>query len=159
MRHDAAQRRETPPNEGGAVVVEFAFVFIIFALLLSGLVSFGAAFAAKQSLTHAASEGARALVGFEGAVGDEDGAGHVTQEEAAVLETQAESAIEEAVMGQIAWLRAPDAVEALTVTRDATDCDGAVCYTVTVSGSSPVPEILPVFDGKNMSASATVKVD
>ena len=48
--------------ESGAVVVEFAIVFVLFVTLLWGLISYGAIFAVQQSLSHAAAEGARAGV-------------------------------------------------------------------------------------------------
>ena len=48
--------------ERGSVLVEFSLVFALFVLLIYGLVSFGVILAAKNSLTHAAAEGARAAV-------------------------------------------------------------------------------------------------
>lgn len=55
------QRRDGA--EDGAVIVEFAAIFIVFAMLLWGLISYGVIFAAQQSLTHGAGEAARATVG------------------------------------------------------------------------------------------------
>jgi Flp pilus assembly protein TadG len=55
-------RRNRP--EDGAVIVEFAAIFIVFAMLLWGLISYGVIFAAQQSLTHAVAEAARATVGM-----------------------------------------------------------------------------------------------
>lgn len=49
-------------DDGGAVVVEFAVVFILFVVLLAGLIQYGAIFMTQQSLTHAAAEGTRAAV-------------------------------------------------------------------------------------------------
>ena len=51
-------------DEDGAVIVEFAAIFIVFAMLLWGLISYGVVFAAQQSLTHAAAEAARSTVGM-----------------------------------------------------------------------------------------------
>ena len=51
-------------QEDGAVIVEFAAIFVVFAMLLWGLISYGVVFAAQQSLTHAASEAARSTVGI-----------------------------------------------------------------------------------------------
>jgi Flp pilus assembly protein TadG len=51
-------------QDDGAVIVEFAAIFIVFAMLLWGLISYGVVFAAQQSLTHAASEAARSTVGI-----------------------------------------------------------------------------------------------
>jgi hypothetical protein len=57
------QRMHRAKSEDGAVLIEFAFVFALFVFILYALVAFGAALALKQSVTHAAAEGARAAVG------------------------------------------------------------------------------------------------
>ena len=49
----------------GAVVVEFAVVFVLFITLLWGILTYGVIFAAQQTLTHAAAESARATVGYD----------------------------------------------------------------------------------------------
>jgi hypothetical protein len=51
-------------QDDGAVIVEFAAIFVVFAMLLWGLISYGLVFAAQQSLTHAASEATRSAVGL-----------------------------------------------------------------------------------------------
>ncbi|MGH3848304.1 MAG: TadE/TadG family type IV pilus assembly protein, partial [Pseudonocardiaceae bacterium] len=51
------------PGEEGAALVEFAFVFPIFILILFGLISFGMILGLKQSVTNASAEGARAAIG------------------------------------------------------------------------------------------------
>jgi Flp pilus assembly protein TadG len=50
-------------SEEGVVLIEFAFVFALFVFILYALIAFGTALALKQSVTHAAAEGARASVG------------------------------------------------------------------------------------------------
>jgi Flp pilus assembly protein TadG len=50
-------------GEEGVVLIEFAFVFALFVFILYALIAFGTALALKQSITHAAAEGARASVG------------------------------------------------------------------------------------------------
>ena len=50
-------------GEDGVVLIEFAFVFALFVFILYALIAFGAALALKQTVTHAAAEGARAAVG------------------------------------------------------------------------------------------------
>jgi Flp pilus assembly protein TadG len=50
-------------REEGVVLIEFAFVFALFVFILYSLIAFGSAMALKQSVTHAAAEGARAAVG------------------------------------------------------------------------------------------------
>jgi hypothetical protein len=57
-----ARRRE---GQDGAAVVEFAIVFLLFAMLVWGIITYGVIFAAQQTVTHAAAEAARATVGFD----------------------------------------------------------------------------------------------
>lgn len=54
--------RRTRRSERGSVLVEFSLVFALFVLVIYALISFGVILAAKNSLTHAAAEGARAAV-------------------------------------------------------------------------------------------------
>jgi len=55
-----AVRRRT---ERGAALLEFVLVIPIFLFVLYGLIAFGMAISLKQSITHAASQGARAAIG------------------------------------------------------------------------------------------------
>lgn len=54
--------RRAPRGERGSVLVEFSFVFVLFVLVIYALVSFGLILVTKNSLTHAAAEGARAAI-------------------------------------------------------------------------------------------------
>jgi Flp pilus assembly protein TadG len=54
-----AVRRSGTKREGGASLVEFAFVLPLLALFLFGIVQFGIAYDMKQSINSAAREGAR----------------------------------------------------------------------------------------------------
>lgn len=56
-------RGELSRQQDGAVVVEFAIVFVLFVTLVWGIITYGMVFAAQQTLTHAAGEAARATVG------------------------------------------------------------------------------------------------
>lgn len=49
-------------KQRGVAAIEFALVFVIFFLVLYGIISYGVVFAIQHSLTHAANEGARAAV-------------------------------------------------------------------------------------------------
>lgn len=51
------------PDERGSVLIEFALVFGLFIFVLYALICFGMILAAKNSVTHAAAEGARSAVG------------------------------------------------------------------------------------------------
>jgi Flp pilus assembly protein TadG len=50
-------------DERGAALLEFALVFGIFVFVLYGLIAFGMILSMKQTITHAATEGARAAIG------------------------------------------------------------------------------------------------
>ena len=50
-------------GEEGTALIEFSLVFALFVFILYALIAFGTALALKQSVTHAAAEGARASVG------------------------------------------------------------------------------------------------
>lgn len=50
-------------GENGVEMLEFALVIPIFVFVLYGLIAFGIMLSAKQTVVHAASEGARAAVG------------------------------------------------------------------------------------------------
>lgn len=50
-------------DQDGAVVVEFAVIFVLFVTILWGILTYGVIFAAQQTVTHAAGEAARATVG------------------------------------------------------------------------------------------------
>jgi Flp pilus assembly protein TadG len=50
-------------GENGVELLEFALVIPIFVFVLYGLIAFGLMLSAKQTITHSASEGARAAIG------------------------------------------------------------------------------------------------
>jgi Flp pilus assembly protein TadG len=53
-------------GENGVELLEFALVIPIFVFVLYGLIAFGMMLSAKQTVTNAAAEGARAAVGASG---------------------------------------------------------------------------------------------
>jgi Flp pilus assembly protein TadG len=53
-------------GENGVEMLEFALVIPIFVFVLYGLIAFGIMLSAKQTITNAAAEGARAAVGATG---------------------------------------------------------------------------------------------
>ena len=67
IRHDppgpAGRRSLRRRDERGAALVEFALVLIPLFFMLYGLIAFGMILALKQSVTNAAAEGARSVVG------------------------------------------------------------------------------------------------
>lgn len=130
-------------REDGAVVVEFAVVFILFMTLLWGLISYGAIFAVQQSLTHAAAEGARAAVNVP---------------DPATAATRAE----QVAADQLDWLEAAG----LTVAASVTPCDYDAtieCVYVTTqydwANHAIVPSILDVATPDTLSSRAVVQHD
>lgn len=58
----AKARVRSEGRERGSVLVEFSLVFALFVLVLYAVICFGVILAAKNSITHAAAEGARSAV-------------------------------------------------------------------------------------------------
>ena len=138
----------TPEGESGAVIVEFAAIFVVFAMLLWGLITYGVIFAAQQTITHAASDAARSVVGM---YPSEDDAEQMVE---SVLRAQ---------VGEDSWLDADGLVQA-DVTFAA--CDGTPdreCATVVViydwDGYGIVPEMLSVATPDTLSSQAVVQWD
>lgn len=130
-------------REDGAVIVEFAAVFVVFAVLLWGLISYGVIFAAQQSLTHAAAEAARATVGMSDPVAAEQHAIDMLDEE-------------------LGWLAGGIDEDAKQATVAACDNDpGRDCMTATVTydwGTHPiVPSILNVATPDTLTGRAVVQ--
>jgi Flp pilus assembly protein TadG len=130
-------------REDGAVIVEFAIVFVLFMTLLWGLISYGAIFAVQQSLTHAAAEGARAAVNVP---------------DPATAATRAE----QVAADQLNWLDAAG----VTVVASVTGCDydaAIECVYVTTSydwaGHAIVPSILDIATPDTLSSRAVVQHD
>lgn len=71
-------------GEEGVALIEFSLVFALFVFILYALIAFGTALALKQSVTHAAAEGARAAVG----VVDDPGTTEDEREEKAKAEVR-----------------------------------------------------------------------
>ena len=151
-----------PSREDGAVVVEFAVVFVMFAVLLSGLIQYGVIFAAQQSMAHAAAESVRSVVNIAdtGADGTAD---------------EAEAAIADVLGGGLQWLDGSiDAADGASVDY-VINCDGcadgvttpdgdAVCascieVTVTFNWAQDrlVPQILPLPTPGRLSSAANVQ--
>ena len=138
------------PQQDGAVIVEFAIVFTLFAALLSGLIQYGVIFAAQQSLAHAAAEASRAVVNIT----DENGDGS-TQDEAA--------ARVDAVLGdQMQWMDgsiAPTGESKVDYHVDFTGCPDCVQVTVEYYWANDplVPQIFPIGTPAVLSSSANVQ--
>lgn len=150
-------------REEGAVVVEFAVVFGLFVVLLSGIIQYGVIFAAQQSLSHASAEAARAVVNIV----DEDDDGSAADE--AVVR------VGEVLDQQLSWLDgsidASDTAKVDYVVQCAdAGCDEAIqpaadacadCLQVVVTfdweDDAVVPTIFPVFTPSTLTATANVR--
>ena len=64
-RHPYQAAQRPAPGERGTMAVEFAMVFPVFFLVFYAIVTYSMIFVAQQSLTLAASEGARAALRYQ----------------------------------------------------------------------------------------------
>lgn len=129
----------------GAVAVEFALVFVIFFMVMYGIVAYGIVFAVEHSLTHAVNEGARAAVADVGGLAEREALAQATAKAA------------------IAWMgkQAP----APQVTSVACASTGFVCVKVRLVYDYAANPIVPPLPGlgitlpTTLSAQATVQLD
>ena len=144
------------------MVVEFAVVFVMFAVLLSGIIQYGVIFAAQQSMAHAAAESVRSVVNIAdtGSDGTAD---------------EAETAIASVLDGGLQWLDGtidPSDGRSIDYVINCDGCtDGAVtpdgdtvcatCVEVTVTfnweDDGFVPQILPVPTPTRLTSAANVQ--
>ena len=150
MRTPRSSTAAPPARQDGAVVVEFAAVFVLFALLLSGLIQYGVIFAAQQSLSHAAAEATRAVVNIADV--DDDGS----------AQDEAEARVAEVVRDQVEWLDGEmDASDGDRVDYqvDFTGCPE--CIEVTISydwaGDPLVPSLFRIATPATLSATANAR--
>jgi hypothetical protein len=133
-------------REDGAAVVEFAIVASLFLLLLWGLLVYGAVFATKQALAHAASEAAIAAAGAE--------------------DDQLDASARQVIAAQLEWLGhfgfdAADEQMARIVTEPCQDAPEVPCIRVQLThdwASNPViPSIASVVTPDTLTEYAVVK--
>lgn len=137
-------------GEDGAVIVEFAAIFVVFTMLLWGLITYGLIFAAQQSLTHAASDAARSVVGLY----PDEGAAQLRADE--VFGTQ---------FAEGSWLDTGGLTHEVTFGQceSTASADPRECATVTTryhwDAYPVVPELLSVATPNWLSAKAVVQWD
>lgn len=124
-------------NERGSVLVEFSFVFVLFVLVIYALISFGMILATKNSLTHAAAEGARAAIS-------------VVDDAATPLVDEREKRALDRVGTSLNWLG--DKYQPADAAADIAACDAAVpagpqCITVTIIYPYETRPIVPPAPG------------
>lgn len=133
-------------RERGAAAIEFALVFVLFFMIMYGIVAYGVVFAVKHSLTQAVNEGARAAV--------KDVAGGLPAREEMARATAANA---------IAWLgaRAPEPV----ITSAACVNTLFVCVKVELVYDYATNPIVPPLPGmgivlpSRLASQATVQLD
>lgn len=133
-------------DESGAAVLEFSIVIVLLAFFLYALIAFGMMLALKQSLTSAAAEGARSVVGYTDI-------------------PTAETTAEDVALDRLDWLKAS---QQAALTRDATVAACAngsgQCITVTVTYPYTGNELVPPLPGlglvtpSSLSSTAVVKI-
>ena len=147
-RDGSGAGRRTKGAERGSVLVEFSLVFALFVLVIYAVISFGVILAAKNSLTHAAAEGARAAV----AVVDDPMTGEDEREERA----------KEKVGQALDWFGSryePGDTDAFIAT-----CGTAQCITVKITYPYSTRPIVPPAPGlglvlpSNLTSTAVVEL-
>lgn len=132
-------------RQRGAAVVEFALVFVLFFLLMYGIVAYGVVFAMKHSLLQAANEGARAAV---------RDVGGLPERVALARAVAAES---------VAWLG--DRAPAPEVSAEDCQATPYICLNVTLTydyaGNPMVPSLpaLGIVLPERLTGQATVQLD
>ncbi|AOK29917.1 pilus assembly protein TadE [Burkholderia singularis] len=152
-RTPAAQTFATPRRQRGATAVEFAILFPLFFMILYGLVTYGMIFAAQQTLTLAATEGARAALGYQAA-----------STPAAALAARADAACT-AAKNLTGWLAAKGS-ESACVSMSCAYAPSMDCIQVTVTypyAANPLLPAIPLFGAalvpSTLSSQATVQLN
>lgn len=146
-----ARRARPRRDQSGTALLEFALVAPIFFFVLYALVVFGMALALKQSVTNAASEGARSTIG-------------VVDDPATPVDERVQSATN-AVLGRMGMLSASQKAS-LTITPTIATCVSGTgtCITVKVSypyDANPLVPSAPIIkqiQPKTIGATAVVRL-
>jgi Flp pilus assembly protein TadG len=140
-------------GEEGVALIEFSLVFALFVFILYALIAFGTALGLKQSITHAAAEGARAAVGIVDDPGTPD--------------DERVTAATDDVRDSLDWIGS-DKYSDSDVTATVDPCvstPSANCITVTIAYPYKDKPIVPSAPGLGvvlpdmMTTTAVVKVD
>jgi len=142
-------------TQRGATAIEFAIVFPVFFMVLYGIVQYGMIFAAQQTLTLAAEEGARAALQYQAADGTVSGS-------LSARATVAQATCADMV-GWVAQMADVDPATICAATQVSARClQSMYCVQVTTAfpyGSKPLmPKVLlPV--PASIGSTATVQLD
>lgn len=156
MRREGVQASGTA--EGGVAAIEFGIVFMLFFAILWGILTYGFIFAAQQTLTLAAENGARAALRYQPA-GSQAGA---IAARVAAAQQDGENSVQ--------WLKAFNAnyypanyVQAAE--QPCTYNGNLICFTVQVSYPYAQAPLFPPFPGfglvapQKLTGTATMQMD
>src|SRR5690242_17721260 len=154
-RSTLAVRDSAPRNrERGAALVEFSLVAMLFMFIVYAIAVFGMMLSTKNSITHAASEGARAALG-------------VSDLPAATLDarriTQATTTVASSLNGSLGSHYSPSDVSA-TIAGCDSPADTHKCITVRITYPWSTRPIIPLAPGmglatpNNITATAVVRL-
>lgn len=121
-------------REKGTAAIEFALVFVLFFMVMYGLVAFGMVFAVKHTITQAANEGARAAVKDVGGL------------DARIAQAKASAA------KAVAWLGARAPVPQVTSSA----CAPFLCLEVVLVYNYAANPIVPSLPGLGVTLPATL---
>lgn len=147
--------RKKHQRQRGVAAIEFAIVFPVFFAVLYGIVQYGMIFAAQQTLTLAAEEGARAALQYQAADGTVPGSLSARTD---VAETTCAN-----MVGWVAQMSGVDSATICQATQVTTHCLSSMyCVQVTTTfpyESNPlIPNVgLPV--PATVGSTATVQLD
>ncbi len=140
-------------GENGVEMLEFALVIPIFVFVLYGLIAFGVMLNAKQTMTHAVSEGARAAIGATQQPGD----ANLQAAQARVAKQQVKQSVEGALGGNY-----DDSMTTATV--DTCSTGSGKCITVKLTYPYESKPLVPNAPGlglmlpSSLSSTAVVQV-
>lgn len=139
MSHFSGRRRalSTRNPERGAALVEFSFVFLLLVLFIYGIAAFGVLLSTKNSMTHAAAEGARSALNVPFTPVDTLDARRITQATTAVASS----------LGHMGARYQPsDTVASIAGCDSPTDTSKCITVTITYPWSSrPMIPLAPGF--------------
>lgn len=149
----------TRHRQRGVSAIEFAMVFPVFFLILYAIITYGLIFAAQQSLTLAATEGARAALVYQAVTAV---SGQTSQQTA--LDARATFACDTALQ-LVGWLSSGPVTCAQVPQTSCGSNGGMYCVQVTLTypyGTRPLIPMLPLTSlvlPTSLTSSATVQID
>jgi Flp pilus assembly protein TadG len=155
MQTTLRRLRNRKHDERGAALLEFALVFGLFVFVLYGLIAFGFMLSLKNSITHAAAEGARAAIG-------------VTDDPSTPAVDERSQAAQTRAYQSLSWLGSKIQLSDISVATPAhctsSSSPTATCITVVITYPYATRPLVPALPGlglvtpDNFKASAVVEL-